>query len=54
VHGKVTYEGISTEFALPTLEEIEMGIARLKVELAQVTGGSSGLGPIRVGFGGRT
>lgn len=53
VNARVGYEGVSTEKALPTIEEIAMEIARLKVELSQATGDSSGLGPVRPSFGSR-
>ncbi|MBI4921866.1 MAG: hypothetical protein HY834_08960 [Devosia nanyangense] len=43
--------GVSKEFA--TMLEIDGEIARLEVLRARLNGGSSGGGPIRIGFGPR-
>ncbi|WP_297105175.1 hypothetical protein [uncultured Devosia sp.] len=48
---KVGHAGGSAEFALASLSEINAELARLQLELAQVTGAKHGLGPVRVGFG---
>lgn len=51
---EVTHASGGVKKQIATLEEINQGIAQLELELAQLTGGPSGLGPIRLGFGGRT
>lgn len=43
----------SVEMATATVEEINMEIARLRLMRSRMAGGPSGIGPIRVGFGGR-
>ena len=53
VRSKVGYDGVSTETALASLEEINGEIARLEAVRARISGVPSGNGPIRVGFGRR-
>lgn len=51
---EVTHSSGGTKKQVLTLSEINEAIAMLQLELAQVIGGTSGLGPVRFGFGGRT
>lgn len=50
---RVSYEGTMTETELPTLTEINQALAEYRLQLAQITGAPSRLGPVRFGFGGR-
>lgn len=50
---KIGYSDGSAEYAVASLTEINGEIARLEMLRARLTGSPSGLGPIRIGFGGR-
>lgn len=50
---KIGYSDGNVEYAVATMSEINGEIARLEMLRAKLTGQSSGLGPIRIGFGGR-
>ena len=50
---KTGYSDGSAEFAVASLTEINGEIARLEMLRARLTGGRSGLGPVRFGFGDR-
>ena len=41
-------EGESVSYQLSSLEEINQELARLRMQLAKLTGQASGLGPIRI------
>lgn len=49
---RVSYEGTMTEMELPSLAEINQALAEYRLKLSRLTGGLSGLGPVRPGFGG--
>jgi len=51
---QVGYDGQSVMFATVKIEDINAEIARLRMARSKLTGCSSGVGPIRVGFGDRT
>ena len=53
VRTKVSYTSGSVEKQVASLEEINAEIVRLKVLLGKLTGRATGVGPVRVGFGGR-
>jgi hypothetical protein len=50
---EITHQSGGVKKQVATLEDINQAIALLELELARATGSSSGLGPIRIGFGGR-
>ncbi|WP_182168343.1 hypothetical protein [Stappia albiluteola] len=50
---QVSYDGGGVTFVPATIAEIEQEIVKLRLQLAKLTGAPSGLGPIRIGFGGR-